>query len=228
MRRFLGITTVTLIAAGAGAACATKGYVNTQVGDVNTKVETLAGGLEATQARTKENAQRIGDVDAKAGAAQSTADGAASAAKDAANRAAAAEGAAKAVDGELDALAASTRRLIYSVVLSEDQGNFKFNATTLPDAAKLRIDELVGQLKADPKGVYFEVEGHTDATGGAETNQRIGLQRAESVKRYLYEAHQIPLHKINVISFGEEKPVAPNTSTEGRAKNRRVVIRVLQ
>ena len=41
-------------------------------------------------------------------------------------------------------------------------------------------------------------------------NYKLGLERAENVKRYLYEHHQVPLHKINVISYGEEKPVAPN------------------
>ena len=63
--------------------------------------------------------------------------------------------------------------------------------------------------------------------GPAELNERLGLERAESVKRYLYEQHQIPLHKISVISYGEEKPVAPNDTREGRAQNRRVVMRVL-
>jgi outer membrane protein OmpA-like peptidoglycan-associated protein len=47
------------------------------------------------------------------------------------------------------------------------------------------------------------------------------------VKRYLYEQHQVPLHKMNVISYGEERPVAPNTTKAGRAQNRRVVIKVL-
>ena len=55
----------------------------------------------------------------------------------------------------------------------------------------------------------------------------LGLNRAEAVKRYLHEQHQLPLHKINVISYGEDKPVAPNNTRDGRAQNRRVVIRVL-
>ena len=55
----------------------------------------------------------------------------------------------------------------------------------------------------------------------------LGEERAEQVKRYLYEAHQVPLHKMNVISYGEEKPVSPNNTKAGRAQNRRVVIRVL-
>jgi outer membrane protein OmpA-like peptidoglycan-associated protein len=55
----------------------------------------------------------------------------------------------------------------------------------------------------------------------------LGLERAENVKRYIYEQHQVPLHRINVISYGEEKPVAPNNTRDGRAQNRRVVIKVL-
>jgi outer membrane protein OmpA-like peptidoglycan-associated protein len=47
------------------------------------------------------------------------------------------------------------------------------------------------------------------------------------VKRYLHEQHQIPLHKINVITYGEEKPAAPNNTRAGRAQNRRVVVKVL-
>jgi len=82
-------------------------------------------------------------------------------------------------------------------------------------------------LKADPKGAYFEIEGHTDNVGDKKTNERIGLERAEAVKRYLYESHQIPLHKMNVISYGDERPIAENKTRDGRAQNRRVVIKIL-
>ena len=51
--------------------------------------------------------------------------------------------------------------------------------------------------------------------------------RAEAVKRYLYEQHQIPLHRMNVISWGEEKPVTDNKTRANRTENRRVVVRVL-
>ena len=53
------------------------------------------------------------------------------------------------------------------------------------------------------------------------------MARAEIVKRYLYEQHQIPLHRMNIISYGEDKPLAENKTKEGRAQNRAVVIRVL-
>lgn len=226
MRRLILASTVALVAT-AGTACATKGYVNTRVDNVDGKVTTLTGSLEETQARTKQNESKISEVDQKAGAAQSAANSAATAASTAAERAAAAENEAKSVGAKTEELAAASRRLVYEVVLSEDQGNFKFNATTLPDEAKARIDEMVKQLMADPKGAYFEIEGHTDSSGSAETNERIGLERADSVKRYLYEQHKIPLHKINIISFGETKPAVPNKTRDDRAKNRRVVIRVL-
>ncbi len=82
-------------------------------------------------------------------------------------------------------------------------------------------------MKQDPKNIYLEIEGHTDNVGDKVTNEKIGLARAEAVQRYLYEQYQIPLHKMNVISYGKDKPVAPNKTKAGRAQNRRVVIKVL-
>ena len=130
-------------------------------------------------------------------------------------------------NGKFDAIDKASKRLVYEVVLSEDQGNFKFGKTTLPDEAKAKIDEMVAQMKQDPKNIYLEIEGHTDNVGDKVTNEKIGLARADAVKRYLYEQYQIPLHKMNVISYGKDKPVAPNKTKAGRAQNRRVVIKVL-
>lgn len=226
MRKLIVVASLALITA-AGSACASKGFVNTRVGEVNTKVNTLTGQVEETQARTKVNEARIGEVDQKAGAAQSAAQSAAGAATAADAKAVAAANAARTADERTEALAKASRRMVFEVVLSEDQGQYKLGTAELPDLVKTRIDDLVNQLKADPKGAYFEIEGHTDSTGSAAVNDRLGLERADAVKRYLYEAHQIPLHKINIISFGEKKPVAPNKTRDGRAQNRRVVIRVL-
>ena len=115
----------------------------------------------------------------------------------------------------------ATKRIVYEVTISEDQGNFKLNQAALPAEAKARIDEVVRQLKANPNGAYIEVEGYTDNIGEKAYNDQLGLERAESVKRYLYQEHQIPLHRINVISYGSDKPVAPNATRAGRALNRR-------
>jgi peptidoglycan-associated lipoprotein len=220
MRKSLFAASILALSVAVAPACATKKFVRGQVGEVNTKVDTLSGSLEETQERTRKNEERIGQVDQKAEAAGKSASDARSAAEAAAARA-------NEVNSRVDTVEASNRRLVYEVTLSEDQGNFKFGKTELPDEAKARIDEVITQLKADPKGVFIEIEGHTDNVGPVELNQRLGMERAETVKRYIYESHQVPLHKINVISYGEEKPVSPNKTREGRAQNRRVVIRVL-
>jgi peptidoglycan-associated lipoprotein len=227
MRKVMLAVTVVGLAAGGSTACATKGYVNSQINQVNEKVDTMGESLEETQERTRQNESRIGEVDEKAGTAQSSADRAQQAASAADGKAGAAGNAARMAGEKADAVDAASKRLIYEVVLSEEQGNFKFGAAELPDTAKARIDELIDELKANPQGAYFEIEGHTDNVGAEEVNYKLGLDRAEAVKRYLYEQHQIPLHKMNVISYGEDKPMAPNNTRDGRAQNRRVVIKVL-
>ena len=227
MRKSLVAASMIALTVAVAPACATKKFVRTEVGNVNTKVDTLTGTVEETQERTRQNATRIGEVDQKAEAAGKSATEARSAADAAAQRAQAANTAAAAVNTRVDEVVASSRRLVYEVTLSEDQGNFKFAKADLPDEAKARLDEIIGQLKSDPKGIYIEIEGHTDAAGSKEINDRVGLERAENVKRYLYEQHQVPLHKMNVISYGEDKPVAPNNTRAGRAQNRRVVVRIL-
>jgi peptidoglycan-associated lipoprotein len=226
MRKSLAASMIALTVAVA-PACATKKFVRTEVGGVNTKVETLSGSLEETQEKTRQNETRIGAVDSKAEAAgrsaseaRAAADAAAAAAKDVDSKLAK-------ESSRLTNFEASSRRLIYEVTLNEAQGNFKFGRTDLPDEAKGALDQMVANLKADPKGVFIEIEGHTDNVGSKELNERLGMERAEAVKRYLYEQHQVPLHKMNVISYGEDKPVAENNKRDGRAQNRRVVIKVL-
>jgi outer membrane protein OmpA-like peptidoglycan-associated protein len=219
MRRIL--TTVALVALfAASTACASKKYVNTRVGDVNDKVTSLSQDLEKTQERTRDNEKRIGEVDAKAAAAGQRADAAGKSAADAMS-------AANSTDQRLTAFDQATKRLVFEVVLSEDKARFANGKATLQPEATVEIDKLVTQLAANPQNYYLEIEGHTDSRGSLESNERLGLKRAEAVKRYLYEQHKVPLHKMNVISFGETKPAAPNTTRASRAQNRRVVIKVL-
>jgi outer membrane protein OmpA-like peptidoglycan-associated protein len=218
---------VTTLAVGGTTACASKKFVRTSVGEVNTKVDTLGRSVEETQERTRRNETRISEVDTKAQAAADSASKANQAAAAAQSAAVAANEVGTRADNRITAFDVAARRLVYEVVLSEDQGNFRFNQTALPDEAKAAIDRMVQQLKQDPKNVYIEIEGHTDNVGEATVNERIGLERAEAVQRYLYEQYQVPLHKMNIISYGEDKPVSPNNTRDGRAQNRRVVIKVL-
>ena len=219
MRMVMVAVSVAALAAGS-TACATKNFVKERVGQVNDKVESVSKSLEETQERTRKNEAAITEANAKivqvdehAAAANTAAAGARTAADTAATKA--------------DAVDKATKRIIYQVTLSEDQGNFKFDDAQLPDSAKARIDEVVKQLLANPNGAYIEVEGYTDNRGPKDYNMKLGLERAEAVKRYIYEQHHIPLFRMSVISYGPENPVAPNTTKEGRAQNRRVVIKVL-
>jgi peptidoglycan-associated lipoprotein len=240
MRKLFTLSVV-VVAVAVAPACATKKFVRNEVGNVNAKVDTLGTSLEQTQERTRQNEARIAAVDQKAEAAGKSADTAGRSAENAGKSAAeartaadAAAARANAVGTKVDTVAtgleaevAANRKLVYQVTLSEDQGNFQFAGVELPDAARARLDQVISDLKADPKAIYIEVEGHTDNVGSKDLNQKLGMERAEAVKRYLYTQHQVPLHKINVISYGEDKPVAPNNNRTGRAQNRRVVVRLL-
>ena len=220
MKRFVTALAISALALGGTSACATKKMVRQRVGEVDQKVDTLSRSVEENQQRTRTNEGRIGEVDQKAQAA-------AQRAQAANQRADEAYGAADKVNARAEAIEKASKRLVYEVVMSEDKGGFKFGQSKIPTDMQTQIDELVTQLKANPNGGYLEIEGHTDNVGDKVTNYKIGMDRAEAVKRYLYENQQIPLHKMNVISYGEDKPIAPNKTRDGRAQNRRVVIKVL-
>ena len=214
---------VALVLVGA-TGCATKGYVITKIDErsqeIERQVKQVERGLEDTSVGIGRNNARIREVDQTASIALETA--------------AAAEGASQqaqmtAIDAQTRTagLEAASRRLLFQVILTEEQGQFGFGDATLPEPASAKLDELVRRLRALTAPAHLEIEGHTDATGSARFNSQLALRRAESVRRYLHEHHRLPLHRINLISYGEEKPVAPNDTLEGRAHNRRVVVRVL-
>jgi outer membrane protein OmpA-like peptidoglycan-associated protein len=193
-------------------ACASKGFVNREVGDLNTKLEGVSAEVEKTQERVKRNEVRIDEVDksSKAGVTEAK-----SSAQQALVRATEAEKAAKG-------------KLIYTVTLSNDKVTFPLNRAKVGDDAKALIDEAIAQLKQENKGVFFEIEGHTDASGPNELNQKLGEERAEAVRNYLHDEHGIALNRMAVISYGEEHPIVDNKTKASRAQNRRVVIKVLE
>ncbi len=220
MKKLVLAVPLLALALGGTTACATKKFVRGEVGQVNNKVDTLSRSLEETQERTRANEARIGEVDQKAAAADQRAAAAGKSADAAAS-------AASAVNTRADAIEKASKRIVYEVVLNEEKGNFKFGQATMPETVTPELDALVAQLKANPNGAFIEIEGHTDNVGDKDINYKLGLERAENIKRYLYETHSVPLHKINVISYGEEKPIGDNKKKDGRAQNRRVVIKVL-
>jgi peptidoglycan-associated lipoprotein len=201
-----------LAAALAIAGCAKKSYVQREVGEVNQKVDAVSGQVEKTQQRVTENETRIDNVDKSAQSGISEAKGSASAAMS------------KAQDAEK----AAKGKLIYTVTLSNDKVHFPVDKAQISDEAKAMIDEAVTPLVTANKGVYFEIEGHTDSTGDPGYNFKLGEERALAVRDYIAKTHSIALSRLNVISYGEDKPVVDNKTKDDRAQNRRVVIRILE
>jgi len=218
MRRLSLFFVVAALTAGS-AACASKKFVRSSVGSTNSKVNELVHSLEETQAQTARHERRIGEVDGKTRKAKGDADAAMGVATGAANSA-------RSAGTRIAAIDKASKRMVYDVALTANEANFAFNHAELPEGARVRIDSMVHQLIDDPKTVYIEIEGHTDDRGSNAVNMKVGLARAKAVQKYLYDVHQIPLHKMNIITFGEERPVAPNKSESGRSQNRRVVIRI--
>jgi outer membrane protein OmpA-like peptidoglycan-associated protein len=201
-----------LAASVALAGCAKKSFVQREVGEVNKKVDAVSAEVEKTQQRVQQNEVRIDAVDKSAQSGISEAKGSAQAAM---TKAQEAEKAAKG-------------KLIYTVTLSNDKVRFPVNKAEVSDEAKALIDEAVAPLVQANRGVYFEIEGHTDNTGDAAYNFKLGEERAMAVRDYIAKKHAVALSRLNVISYGEEKPVAENKDRDGRAQNRRVVIRILE
>jgi len=117
-------------------------------------------------------------------------------------------------------------KFMYTVVMSDDALKFPLGKSTLSPEAQERLTALAERLKGENKNVYVEVQGHTDATGSPEGNLRLASERAEAVRRYLNK-QGIALNRMSTISYGEDEPVAPNDTREGRSANRRVVLVVL-
>jgi peptidoglycan-associated lipoprotein len=117
-------------------------------------------------------------------------------------------------------------KFLYAMVLSDDSVKFPVDGAKLSSEAQTRLMDFVQKLKSDNKNVYLEIQGHTDSTGGPDLNKRLGEERAEAVRLFMNE-QGVPLNRMATISYGQDAPVAPNTTRQGRAQNRRVVLIVM-
>ncbi|MGE5715659.1 MAG: OmpA family protein [Acidobacteriota bacterium] len=119
-------------------------------------------------------------------------------------------------------------KILFQQSFAEDRVHFKINSFELTKDAKAALDEFATKIKGLDKGVYLEIQGHTDDTGSTDYNDQLGQQRAEAVRRYLAREHKLPLGRLSTISYGDTLPVASNKTAKGRSQNRRVVIVVLE
>jgi len=215
-RKFAILLSLFVIVPFISTGCVSKKVFRSNVDETASRVDAAETGIEA-------NERRIGslktETDSKIAALEGRTDEAVKIGKTAAGQAAQAQDAAD---------RAARGRLLWSVTLSDDRVKFSFNQSDLPDEAKGMLDDLCDKVKAYGKAVYVEIEGHTDSTGTDGYNYTLGLRRATAVRDYMNQAGGIPLHAINTISIGESAPVADNSTSDGRAQNRRVVVRVLE
>jgi outer membrane protein OmpA-like peptidoglycan-associated protein len=111
-------------------------------------------------------------------------------------------------------------------VVTETSVHFGFNKDNLTKDAKASLDQLATDVP-NTKGYILTVEGGTDSVGDSEYNYELSQRRADSVIQYLASERNVPAYKIYVIGLGKDKPVDSNTAKEGRAKNRRVDVRLM-
>ena len=117
-------------------------------------------------------------------------------------------------------------KFLYAMVLSDDSVKFPVDSSKLSPEAQQRLQDFVDKLKNDNRNVYLEIQGHTDSAGPASLNDRLGEERAETVRLFMNQ-HGVSLNRMNTISYGEKDPVASNKTRTGRAQNRRVLLIVM-
>ena len=100
---------------------------------------------------------------------------------------------------------------------------FRTDEATLLPVAQQRLDQVATALRTLADGQTLVIEGHTDSVGTSDYNRRLSGARAEAVRAYLV-SRGVPPEQIVAVAKGEDEPVAPNTTAEGRANNRRVEI----
>jgi outer membrane protein OmpA-like peptidoglycan-associated protein len=207
--------TVTLLAAAVGLSlvgCATTTDIDKKIAESQTKTDKKIESVE-TQVEQLQDSQKAtaGKVDEQGKQIELLGQSA----KDALARA-----------QEAGVLAKG--KIVFQQSFAEDRVRFKVSSYELTKDAKAALDEFAVKVKALDKGVYLEIQGHTDDTGGADYNDQLGQQRAEAVRRYLAREHKLPLGRLSTISYGDTLPVESNKTAKGRSQNRRVVIVVLE
>jgi OOP family OmpA-OmpF porin len=203
--------------------CATKKYTRNEAAPVINKTNELDD-------QTAKNSRDIKDTDRRAQAgiqdAQSKANSADQHALAAGQQADEANKNAQTVSTNVASLAGTVENLDNYKPVAESSVHFGFDKADLTSKAKDALDQLGGQITTT-KHYIVEVEGSTDSTGDADYNYQLSKRRADAVIQYLSDKYQIPAHKVFLIGLGKDKPVEKNATSEGRAKNRRVDVRLM-
>ena len=219
------ISLTILLAASMAATigCSSKNYVRQETTPLINKTNELDD-------LTAKNSRDIKDVDARAQAAIQTVQAKAAEvdqkAQTASQAAAQAQTLADNAVHRVDKLQNAVANLDNYHVVTETSVHFGFNKDNLTKKAQEALDQLATDV-ANAKGYILTVEGGTDSVGSQDYNYDLSERRADSVIQYLASQHNIPAHKVYLIGLGKDKPVESNKTQAGRAKNRRVDVRLM-
>jgi outer membrane protein OmpA-like peptidoglycan-associated protein len=191
-----------------GPACATKKFVQTESAALDQKIADVSSEVEASQRRIAEHDEKLATIGSLISQHDTQF---------------------KQVDGKIEDVKTLIRgNLVLTATLKNDDAKFAFESAALSAEAKGVLDTFVQRLITENKGVYIEIQGHTDSTGPDEVNMALGQKRAEAVMMYLYKQYHVPLHRMSAVSMGSSMPVADNGTRDGRSANRRVEILVYE
>jgi outer membrane protein OmpA-like peptidoglycan-associated protein len=219
-----GVLSLAVGLAVAGATgCATKNYVQSETAP-------LVNGVNQLNEKTANNNRRMHDVDDRAQAgirqAQGTADSANLNAQNASKAAGDADTAAGEAVHRADTLESVVKGLDNYQPVGDVAVTFGFDKSVLTKDDREQLDSFAAKL-GGAKSFLLEVTGGTDSTGPAQYNYELSQRRADVVVQYLASKYGIPAHRFYLIGIGKDKEVAPNTTAEGRKRNRRVEVRLL-
>ena len=203
--------------------CSSKNYVKSQTAPLVQQTNELDTKTAADHRAIQDTDQRAQSGIAGAQSAATTADQHASAAGQSAD---AANHSAREAYNRVDSLSGVVANLDNYKQLSDTSVTFAFDKAVLTKADKDQLDQFAANLTST-KGYILEVTGGTDSVGDANYNYQLSQRRADAVVNYLASKYNIPPHKFYLIGIGKDQQVASDSTAAGRAKNRRVDIKIM-
>lgn len=203
--------------------CSTKNYVRSQTAPIIQQTNEL-------DTKTAANHRSIVDTDERAqkgiSGAQSAADTADQHAVAAGQSADTAGHTAQEAYNRVDSLTGVVANLDNYKPLADVNVTFAFDKAVLTAADRKELDTFANSLNTT-RGYILEVTGGTDSTGDANYNYQLSQRRADAVVNYLSTKYNVPPHKFYLIGIGKDQQVASDRTAAGRAKNRRVNIKLM-
>jgi len=114
---------------------------------------------------------------------------------------------------------------VYETITLKAGALFDVNKSTLKPAGMQELDEVAGKITGNARVTDVKIVGHTDSTGAEAYNQQLSVRRATTVRDYL-ASKGVDTGLMSVSGMGESAPIADNTTSAGRAQNRRVEVSI--